>query len=399
MTKSRRAPGPLTRLLARIFSSRPVEELSGSERRAVYGLIGGYVSIVVNVALFAVKLVFGVLSGSIALIADAAHTAADSVTSAIVIVSAYIARRPADAEHPFGHGRSEAIASVMIAVLLGVTAFEFGKTSVERLLCPRPVQASWLIIGVISGTIVIKEWLARYARRLALESGNAALEADFWHHRSDVIATALVVGGIVASRYGLHYLDGVAGMAVSLLIAKVAVDIARSASSTLLGPAPDPAEIQAVREKALAVEGVRGVHDIVLHHYGDVVFISLHVETSAKLTADELHQVAAQVEKAVARAGHGSVCVHVDPINPDHPAYERVRQVVAEMVERDRELRSFHDLRLVGGPDEFGIVVDIRTADCCGDLRRARRRVEAALRDRLPGTTMVVVELEPPYVQ
>jgi len=354
------------------------------------------VSIALNVVLFALKLVLGLLTSSVALIADGAHSLSDSLTSVVVIVGARVARRPPDARHPFGHGRAEAIATLAIAVLLAAAGLEFGKASVARILEPEPVQAPAWVMVLVVGTMIVKEWLTRFALSLAKLSGSKAVEADAWHHRSDVLSTALVAVGMLGSAWGLPWLDGVMGLGVSVVLLKVGYDIVGSAVDSLLGEAPSKQEVAAVRRTAAAVAGVQGVHDVVIHRYGERRFVSLHVETSDALSAAETHEIAEQVEYAVAPDGHGSVAVHVDPINKDHPAYARLHQVVAAAVEAEQAAQSFHDLRIVGGPQRFNAVFDV----CLGSSEQAdaglSERLRAAVRAEFPEAG-VVIEIDPPY--
>jgi len=388
--------GPITRFLVRRFTPEGTRRLAGAERRAAYGLLEGYVSIVLNTLLFGIKGFLGWSTGSIALIADAVHTLSDSVTSAIVIVGSYVSRRPADKEHPFGHGRAEQVATVIIAVLLGVAAIEFGKASIERIMSPLPVTAPAWAILVICGTIILKEWLSRFAHALAMKSGNSSLEADFWHHRSDVYATVLVVVAMLAGSLGYHTVDGVMGIGVSLFILKVAYDIAVAAVSPLVGQAPDPKEVLEVKRAALSVPGVRGVHDVVIHQYGDARFVSLHVEVSNTLTSDEMHRVSQVVEDGVSKGRHGSVCVHADPVNDAHPLYHKVLGIVSGLVQQDPDLDSFHDLRIVGQDENMNVVFDLKSADGCQDEEAAVQRIRDELARQLPGAG-VVVEVEPRY--
>ena len=395
--KSEEKPlGPLTRALLRRFGGVD-EDQDPARRRSTYGLVGGYVSVAVNVLLFALKLVIGMVTGSIALLADAIHTLSDAITSIVVILSAYAVRRPPDKEHPFGHGRAEAIAAIVIAVLLAVAGLEFGKESVFRIIDPVATNASWILITVVLATAAVKEWLSRFALSLGRASGSAALEADGWHHRSDVFATLLVVVAMVAGRYGISFLDGVMGLGVSLLLAKVAYDIASGAIDALLGAAPTDEEIQELTHLAGGVDGVRGVHDIVIHSYGDTRFISLHIETDDQRTAAELHTLAERVEDLVGGGHHGSVCVHVDPINADHPDYRRVTELMWKVVKFDPAVRSFHDLRLVQDDSGYVVHLDVNlTEDSDEDANIIIDRITMAILDGCDATD-VVIQIEPHY--
>jgi cation diffusion facilitator family transporter len=360
-------------------------------------MLEGWVSVVINTLLFVVKLILGLMSGSIALIADAVHTISDSLTSVVVIVSAYTARRPADEEHPFGHGRAESIATVLVAVLLGVAGIEFGKSSVERLIHPETIEAPWWVVAVIAATMLTKEWLARFALDLARSSGNKTLEADAWHHRSDVLATALVVVAMVAGRYGLTLVDGIMGILISVVLFKVAYEIAKGAIDTLLGPAPTKEQIRAIAESAESVQGVRGVHDIVIHSYGPTHFYSLHIEVDANLPATELHALAEQVEHRVNNGEHGSVCVHIDPIDIDHPFYASTHALVEELVKNDEHVRTFHDLRIFGSAESYTVACDVTIDPSCHEADGAiRQRLERAILDRCDAKR-VIIEIDPRY--
>lgn len=387
---------PLSLWLVRRWGTPPGEAPGPGEVRAAFGVLEGWVSIAMNTVLFAIKLAVGITTGSIALLADAAHTLSDSVTSAIVIAGARVSRRPPDAEHPFGHGRAEAIATLMIAVLLCVAGIEFGKASVGRVLHPSAVDAPLWAVASLLVAIAIKEWLSRFALALARASGNKSIEADFWHHRSDVLATALVVVGMVAADRGVLWLDGVMGLGVSVLLAKVGLDVVRDAIDALLGARPTQEEIRQVREQAMQVEGVRGVHDVVIHRYGESRFVSLHVETSDALSASDLHAISERVEEKVAPCGHGSVAVHADPVNTDHPAWAGLRLVIAQAVEATAGAKAFHDLRVVGDEERFNVVFDMTLDPSCADRAGVRERVAAEVQRAYPAAR-VVIEVDPLY--
>ncbi len=382
---------PLSRALVRRFG--PAEGTI-TERKAAYGLLEGWIGLLLNAVLFAVKLALGLLTGSVALIADAVHTLADSITSGVLIGASRMARKPADREHPFGHGRIESVAAIVIAVLLGVAGIEFLESSIHRVLHPQAVDAGWWVVAVVVAAAGIKEWNSRFALALAAESGSTAIAADAWHHRSDVFATLLVAVGIVGSKLGLPILDGIMGLGVSLVILWSALAIAREAIDPLLGKAPSPEEIREIAEIAEAVEGVQGVHDIVIHSYGDVRLVSLHVETSDQESALELHTLAETVQSAVA-GDHGHAVVHVDPINRDHVHYARIHDTVSEVVEADARLHSFHDLRIIGSDDHYNVVMDvIRARDDGEEDSVIAEQVGEAIRERTEARA-VVVSVEP----
>lgn len=330
-----------------------------SQRRSQIALLEGYLSVVVNTVLFAIKLAVGLLTGSIALIADAAHTLADSLTSGVVIASTYIARRPADEKHPFGHGRAELIGALIIAVLLGVTALEFGKSSVDRLLHPQALDAPWWAAALITATALGKHWMARFADQLGVLADSRAIEADAWHHKTDVYATLLVVVAMIGSRFGLLWIDGVMGLAVSLLIAWTAYQVALESINPLLGQAPTAQDLHEIVQRAREFEQVLGVHDIVVHQYGETRIVSLHIETSEELGVQSAHNLAEHVQDRVGQGYRGMVVAHVDPISNQHPHFAKIQELFAGFIGGDERLASFHDLRIVGDNDEFSVLVDL----------------------------------------
>ncbi|MBD3335197.1 MAG: cation diffusion facilitator family transporter [Candidatus Eisenbacteria bacterium] len=368
--------------------------------RARYGLLEGWAGVILNSVLFLVKGGLGLLSGSIALIADAVHTLADTATSVVVIVGFRISSKPFDEEHPFGHGRAETITTLVIAVLLIVAGIEFLRFSIERLVDPVALRITWPGIAVLAGTLVIKEWLARFSRELGRRIQSDALEADFWHHRTDSIATGLVIAGFVLSRYGLNWVDGAAGIGVSLIIGWSGFEIGRRAVNRLLGQAPTEEEVEEIRDTAVSVDGVEGVHDVVVHRYGDTRVISLHIEVSGAEDAMLLHALSEVVEQRLAHRRGDHVVVHIDPINKDHPHYARIQQLLEQAVDEDPRCHSFHDLRIVGGPETFNVVFDlaVRSHLKPREEQQIKQRFTAALQDHFPRIG-VVIQVEPAFAR
>ncbi len=379
----------VSRWLMRCFVG---DEENASERRARISLLEGYTSVFVNTLLFILKLAVWWLTASIALLADSIHTLADSVTSVVVLVGAYVSRRPPDREHPFGHGRAELVSALIIAVLLGVAAFEFGKSSFLRVFTPEILSVPWWAAALIAVSVLVKEWLSRFAFTLAEASGSKALEADAWHHKTDVLATLLVVVAMVAARFGLVWVDGVMGVTVSGVILWAAVRIAKESVTPLLGEAPTEEELAEIETQALEVDGVRGVHDIIVHKYGETRIISLHVETLDDLNARNLHTLAEQVEDRVDTQGHGLVVVHVDPINVDHPCYAGVKTVLGEAVSCDGRIESFHDFRMEGDDEALNVQVDVAVHETLSEGSKAEieAALQACLNERFPRARLKV---------
>ena len=385
----------LSRWLVNAFISNP-ERVGDARTRESYGVLEGCVSIVVNLLVFAVKVVPGVLIGSISLIADAFHSLGDVLSSVVVIWGFKVAARPSDREHPFGHGRVESVATLVIGILLFVAAWEFGQNSVIRLLHPQPVNASYGLLAVLAVTLVLKEWLSRFARELGRRIGSSVLEGDFWHHRSDVFATAVVIVALFAARFGWDWVDGVGGLVIAAFIAYAAFELTRAAINPLIGEAPSPQVLAEIRETAMAVPLVEQVHDVIVHFYGGVIVTSLHIEISDSLDIVKAHDVAEAVEGAINRRFQGWSVVHVDPVNREHPLYAEVHQFLSGLVSGVPHADGVHDLRIVGNNGPCYVIFDLKA-----DSQHAPAiadRLRGAVVERFPGVAKVVVNVEPRYV-
>ncbi len=376
------------------------EDPSNLDARARVGVMEGWVSVVTNTVLAAFKGWLGLLTGSVALLADALHSLSDTATSVVVIVGFRMSRRPADREHPFGHGRVESIAGVVIAVLLAVTAFEIGRAGVERIIKPRTVAADTLVIGAVAATLVVKLWLSKFSHELSHLIGSEAVHADMWHHLSDAFSTGLVIVALIGSRWGVPWLDGATGVGVALLIGWAAFEGVRGATGPLIGQ-PAPEEMyREIASLARSHEGVLGVHDILIHRYGGVNIVSLHVEVSHTESAARLHELSESIEGGIGSHFPGHAMVHVDPVNPEHPQYVRVRKAVEEALREEDACESFHDLRLVGGEERFKIVFDISTAPgtSAAGLEACRRRIASRVAHEFPEVEVIIIDVEPSYL-
>jgi cation diffusion facilitator family transporter len=277
------------------------------------GMLEGWISVVLNTLLFGVKFWFGRASGSVSMVADAWHTLSDTLTSVVVIVGFFIMARPADREHPFGHARAEGISAIVIGVLLAVVGGSFLLDSVRRLISFKAATFSVAAIAVFAGSIVLKEALAQFAFWAGKKISSRAVTADGWHHRSDAIASALIVIGALVGR-SVWWMDGALGIAVSMLILWTAIDIVRGSASPLLGESVDQVTeahvADAIRAEYPAVEDVHHLH---MHRYGRNVELTVHVRLPARMTVEEAHAISQRMENRILH-GLGIVAtVHVEP--------------------------------------------------------------------------------------
>ena len=333
------------------FTNRFVTSGSGPQQRAQIGKFQGWISVIVNAVLFIIKFVLGLVTGAISLMADAFHTLSDVVSSAVVIWGFKEVEKPADEEHPYGHGRAEYIATLVISILLSVVGIEFIQSSIKRILDPQLIAVNWWMIAVVVVTIVFKELTARYAEFLSHRISSGTLQADAWHHRTDAISSLLVVIAMIAGRYGFYHLDGYAGVGVALIILWTAFEIARDAIDDLIGKPPTDEELEAIRQAAIGIDGVLGTHDITVHSYGSDKYVSVHIEVDARQHTLKTHDIAEAVEVAIDAKLNVNPTVHIDPVYTDHPLINEIKDFLQADLKNESVITSFHDVRIVDTAD------------------------------------------------
>jgi len=277
----------------------------------------GVLSVIINAILFGVKFWAGIVTGSIAIIADAWHTLSDSLTSIFVIFSAKLSSRKPDKQHPFGHGRWEQISSIFIAFILGVIAYDFMINSIERFRNKESVIFGTLAIVVTAASIVIKELLAQYAFYLGRKTNNVIMTAEGWHHRSDSLSSVVVLIGIIISRFTteLWWMDSVLGMFCALAILYAAFKIMKESISKLLGEEPEQELIDEIKAeiKKMYSDDLQ-LHHFHLHNYISHKELTFHIRLDRTMTIENGHQVASDFEKMINEKFGLMTTIHVEPL-------------------------------------------------------------------------------------
>lgn len=274
----------------------------------------GIVSVIVNLLLFGLKYFAGVVSGSVALIADAWHTLSDSFTSLVVIFGIKLSGKKPDKEHPFGHGRWEQVSAIIIAMLLAIVGFEFVKDSIAKLRVQESAHFGTIAYVATIASIVFKEALAQYAFRIARKTGNTAVKADGWHHRSDALSSVVVLAGLFLSPY-FWWIDSVLGILISLMLFQVAYSIIKEAVNKILGVQPSPEIIASV---GMIVRQVMGEtawpHHYHIHDYGDHKEFTFHIKVPGNETVKSAHDRATEVEKLINEELNIEATIHIEPL-------------------------------------------------------------------------------------
>ena len=297
-----------------IKDTKPEKKVSDPALRRRYAYLEAYVSIVGNLLLSAIKVALGLFLNSISLLADAAHTAADVLTSIVVLLGFKLSSSPADEKHPFGHGRIELIATLVISAMLFIVGFEFAKSSYERLISNTPVKGSYIVALIMILGAIFKEWMARFSIDLGNRTSSSTLLADAWHHRTDGIASILVAVAIIASEFGYYKVDAVFGLMVSALIIYTGYSISKDSVSQIIGETPAEEELNDIENIALTVSGVHSIHKVNVHSYGFHKEISLHVQVDNDMSLVMAHDISEQVERTIEANMNCKAIVHIEPL-------------------------------------------------------------------------------------
>ena len=284
------------------------------DQHSKLGYREGLVSVILNLLLFVLKYYAGIASASLALIADAWHTLSDSLTSLVVILGIKLSSKKPDKEHPFGHGRWEQISALIIAILLALVGVEFMKDAIAKLMGHEAADFGWLAYLATVASIVLKEGLARYAFYIARKTGNAAVKADGWHHRSDALSSLMVLAGLFLSPY-FWWIDSVLGMLISFMLFYAAYGIIREAVNKILGEEPSEEVIGKVEQIVKAEMGnVAYPHHYHIHHYGDHIEFTFHIKVPGEETVEEAHRKATLIEMQIKTELKIDATIHIEPL-------------------------------------------------------------------------------------
>lgn len=267
-----------------------------------------------NVLLFGLKFWIGLVTGSIALIADAWHTLSDSISSVILLIGNKYYYKPPDKDHPFGHGRAELITAIIIGVLLAIISFSFFIESIKTLYHRESVNFGILAIIITSISIILKELMARYAFWVFKKVGSNAIKADGWHHRSDALSSLIILVGIFLNSY-FWWIDGVLGIIVALFIFYASYSILSDAINPLLGEIPDPLLVQNIqkicRDKLASITSAHHFH---IHRYGDHTELTFHIKLPGEYSLDQAHNLATEIEEKILDVHKIVATIHMEPL-------------------------------------------------------------------------------------
>ncbi len=370
----------MTRLLLQIFVPNWKNSRDKAVRTAV-GSLSGTAGILSNLILCAGKMFAGLISGSVAMMADAINNLTDAASSIVTLIGFKLAGKPADKDHPYGHARYEYITGLSVAALILVIGFETARSSLEKILNPSAVVLSVPVIAVLICSIGLKLWLCLFNRRLGKLIDSSALLATSMDSRNDVISTAAVLVAAIIQHFSGWHIDGIIGLAVALFILYSGVMLARQTISPLLGEAASPELRQIIVDVVDKEPRVLGYHDLMVHDYGPGQrFASLHVEMDHKENPLLCHEIIDDMERQCLEQHNVHLVIHYDPVATDDAELEAMRaQVIGILTGIDGRL-SIHDFRMVRGTGHINLIFDIALPM---DLNNRKKQIKQELDEQL----------------
>lgn len=371
----------MTNLLLRLFIKED-GDISSPAVRSRYGTLSGSVGILLNLLLFLGKLLAGMISGSIAITADALNNLSDAGSSIVTLAGFRMAGRKSDSEHPFGHGRIEYISGLIVAFVILMMGYELLTSSIDKIRFPETVAFSVLPAVILCISILVKLWMSVFNKTLAKKIHSAAMEATAADSRSDALATTGVLIGSFVGGYFHIPIDGWLGLLVSVLILKTGFDAAKDTISPLLGQPPEPEFVRQIEELTMAHEEIVGIHDLIVHNYGPGrVMVSLHAEVPGDGDLFHLHDLIDNIERELGEKLSCTVTIHMDPVDTHNPMLGELRQQAKEAAQKLDPRCSVHDVRVVSGPSHTNLIFDVLVPH---DLKMEDKEIKAKICAAIP---------------
>lgn len=349
----------MTELLVRKFIKN-YDQTENIQVRTRYGLLAGIVGICCNLVLFAAKLLTGVFINSISVMADAFNNLSDAASSIIGFVGVKMAEKPADEDHPFGHGRIEYIAAFIVAFIVIQVGFSLFKTSVGKILRPEELSFSLVSVFILLLSIGVKLWMAVFNRTLGKRINSAVMKATSADSLGDVAATSATILSLAV--FGIWHvnIDGIVGLIVSVLVMIAGLNIAKDTLAPLIGEAIDPHVYEEITEFVESYEGIVGSHDLIVHNYGpNRSMASIHAEVPRDVDVEVSHEIIDRIEREAGRQLGIFLVIHMDPIETRDARVQELRELAKEVISGLDSRLKLHDFRVVDGTKRVNLIFDL----------------------------------------
>lgn len=328
--------------------------------RNAYGVIGGIVGILLNVILFIIKLSVGMIVSSIAIMADAFNNLSDAASSLITILGFKLSNKPADREHPFGHGRIEYLSALIVAFMVMLVGIQFIKSSFERIVNPTPVTFELVPFLLLFVSIFFKVWLSRFNKFMGEKINSAALKASSTDALGDVFTSTCVVISFLAAKFTTFPIDAYIGMIVALFIVYSGFNLVRDTINPLLGEAPDDELVNSITEMVTSYDNILGTHDLIIHNYGPgKCMASIHAEIPSDISVVAIHEIIDKAEREISKALKIYLVIHIDPICVIEGEVKSAYNEILSIIKKYDYIDSIHDFRVVGEGEIKNLIFDV----------------------------------------
>ena len=328
--------------------------------RNSYGVFGGIIGILINVLLFIIKLSVGLIVSSIAIMADAFNNLSDAASSLITILGFKLSNKPADREHPFGHGRIEYLSALIVAFMVMLVGIQFIKSSFERIINPSPVIFELVPFVLLFVSIFLKVWLSKFNKFIGDKINSAALKASSIDALGDVFTSTCVSISFLAANFTSFPIDGYIGMVVALFVVYSGFSLVKDTISPLLGEAPDPELVNSIKEMVLSYDNIFGTHDLIIHNYGPgKCMASIHAEIPSDISVVTIHEIVDKAEREISTALRIYLVIHIDPICIIEGEVKETYEEVLSLIKSHDYIESIHDFRFVGEGEIKNLIFDV----------------------------------------
>lgn len=344
----------MTKLLIKTF-------VKDKDNRDSYGYLSGGIGIFCNILLTIIKIVIGLFTNSVSIVADGINNLADASSNIFTIFGTKLASKPVDDEHPFGHGRMEYITALIMSFIIFLMSFELFKTSIDKIIHPQDTNFSIISLIILLVAVAIKLWMGFFNKKLYDISNNLNLKAVMKDCFNDCISTIATILALVISYFtSFKIIDGIIGIIVAIIIFMAGVDIIKEVISMLLGKAPDKELVKSIEDIMMQKEEIIGVHDLIIHDYGPGrIIASAHAEVPYNLDIMHIHDAIDNAEYEIKKKLNIIISIHMDPVVTDDETVKRYKHDIEQIIKNYNSEFSFHDFRVVKGPTHTNVIFDL----------------------------------------
>ena len=378
----------MTNLLIRLFI-KDRDKVADNTVREKYGTLAGVVGILCNLVLFGIKLTAGLLSSSISIIADALNNLSDMGSSVVTLFGFKLASKPADPDHPYGHGRFEYIAAFVVSGLIVVMGIELLRGSIEKIITPTNVEFGYVSIAILGISILFKLWMFFFNRKLGKKINSAALKATARDCINDALTTSAILISVIIMKFTELNIDAYVGLAMALYVLWSGIKTAKETLNPLLGEPIDEETAKALEQEIMSFEGFLGTHDLLAHNYGPGhCFASVHVEVPANTDIVKCHEQIDLCEKQVFEKTGVLLTIHMDPVETDNEILNSAKNTIAEKIRSIHPDLTIHDFRMTPKSDErtnliFDVVLPV-------GLEKEKSKIKEQIE-------MIAIDIDPTY--